>query len=214
MDSSSSTANLNYDNVAGNYYDKYGSRNPVARKLMDGFLRAFDALSVESGAKTAYEVGCGEGMLSLRLIERGLSSKGSDVEADIVTEANRRAVEQGQGPIFETRNLFELGPEEVVADLVVCCEVLEHIPSPADAIDHLARLTRSHLLVSVPREPLWRILNMARGKYLSVLGNTPGHLNHWSSAQFVDAISRRFEIVEVRKPLPWTMILCRARRSA
>ena len=214
MDSSSSTANLNYDNVAGNYYDKYGSRNPIARKLMDGFLRVFDALSAESHAKTAYEVGCGEGMLSLRLIERGLSAAGSDVEVDIVTEANRRAVEQGQGPIFDTRNLFELSPDNVVADLVVCCEVLEHIPSPADAIDHLASLTRSHLLVSVPREPLWRILNMARGKYLRALGNTPGHLNHWSSAQFVDAISRRFEIVEVRKPLPWTMILCRARGSA
>ena len=36
------------------------------------------------------------------------------------------------------------------------------------------------LLVSVPREPLWRGLNMARGAYMRDLGNTPGHVNHWS----------------------------------
>jgi 2-polyprenyl-3-methyl-5-hydroxy-6-metoxy-1,4-benzoquinol methylase len=209
----SPSVNLDYDNVAGNYYDKYASRNPIARRLMDGFLRTFDALSVESQAKTSYEVGCGEGMLSLRLSERGVRVAGSDVDANIVKEANRRAGEQGREPLFDTGNLFELGAEDVAADLVVCCEVLEHIPSPTDAIDHLASLTRSYLLVSVPREPLWRILNVARGKYLRALGNTPGHLNHWSTAQFIDAISRRFEIVEVRRPLPWTMILCRIRKS-
>ena len=38
----------------------------------------------------------------------------------------------------------------------------------------------AHLLVSVPREPLWRALNVARGAYLRELGNTPGHVNHWS----------------------------------
>ena len=32
------------DVVAGNVYDKYHTRNPVARRLMDGFLQSFDAL--------------------------------------------------------------------------------------------------------------------------------------------------------------------------
>jgi hypothetical protein len=30
----------------------------------------------------------------------------------------------------------------------------------------------------VPREPIWRIGNMARGRYLGDLGNTPGHIQH------------------------------------
>jgi hypothetical protein len=49
----------------------------------------------------------------------------------------------------------------------------------------MARCAERHLLVSVPREPLWRMLNMARGAYWPALGNTPGHLNHWSRRSFV-----------------------------
>ena len=53
-------------------------------------------------------------------------------------------------------------------------------PSPEATLAEMARVARRHLLVSVPREPLWRGLNMARGAYLRDLGNTPGHVNHWS----------------------------------
>ena len=49
----------------------------------------------------------------------------------------------------------------------------------------MARVARRWLLVSVPHEPLWRALNVARGAYLRELGNTPGHLNHWTRAAFV-----------------------------
>ena len=65
------------------------------------------------------------------------------------------------------------------------------------------------LLVSVPREPLWRALNMARGAYLKDLGNTPGHLNHWSKRGFVQLLSRYGNVVEARSPFPWTMLLVR-----
>jgi hypothetical protein len=53
------------------------------------------------------------------------------------------------------------------------------------------------------------MLNMARGAYWSTLGNTPGHLNHWSRGSFVKLLSRHGEVVEVRSPFPWTMLLVR-----
>ena len=65
------------------------------------------------------------------------------------------------------------------------------------------------MLVSVPREPLWRGLNMARGAYLRDLGNTPGHLNHWSKREFAGLLRRYGEVVELRSPFPWTMALVR-----
>jgi hypothetical protein len=40
------------------------------------------------------------------------------------------------------------------------------------------------------------------------LGNTPGHLNHWTRRGFVSFLESRFEVVSVRTPLPWTMALC------
>jgi hypothetical protein len=73
----------------------------------------------------------------------------------------------------------------------------------------MARCAARHLLVSVPREPLWRALNMARGAYWSALGNTPGHLNHWSRRSFLELLSHHGEVVEVRSPFPWTMVLVR-----
>jgi 2-polyprenyl-3-methyl-5-hydroxy-6-metoxy-1,4-benzoquinol methylase len=214
MSSSSTSAALGYDNVGGNFYDKYNTRNPIARYLVDGFLKAFDELASMSNAKTAYEVGCGEGMLSLRLLAKGLRVHGSDVDPDIVEEANRQAEESDYGKPFTLRNLYDLDESEGAAQLVVCCEVLEHIPDPAAALDRLARLARPCLLLSVPREPLWRILNMARGKYLLALGNTPGHINHWSSRQFLELLAERFEIIAVHQPLPWTMALCRQREPS
>ena len=58
-------------------------------------------------------------------------------------------------------------------------------PGPERALAEMARVARGYLLVSVPREPLWRALNIARGAYVRDLGNTPGHLNHWSRRAFV-----------------------------
>jgi hypothetical protein len=61
----------------------------------------------------------------------------------------------------------------------------------------------------VPHEPLWRILNVARGAYVQDLGNTPGHLNHWSRAGFKRLLSAHGQVVETRSPFPWTMLLVR-----
>jgi 2-polyprenyl-3-methyl-5-hydroxy-6-metoxy-1,4-benzoquinol methylase len=94
-------------------------------------------------------------------------------------------------------------------DLVSAIEVLEHLPDPASTVAEMARCARRHLLVSVPREPLWRALNIARGAYLSTLGDTPGHLNHWSKRSFVRLLARHGEVAEIRTPLPWTMLLVR-----
>src|SRR5262245_61578010 len=77
-----------YANVPGNYYDKYNTRNPVARYLMSGFLKSFDALAERTGVRDAYEVGCGEGHLSMRLCDRGWAVRGSDLEAVSVEAAN------------------------------------------------------------------------------------------------------------------------------
>jgi len=196
---------------AGNHYDKYRTKNPIARKLMSGFLDAFDALAARVPVANALEIGCGEGELSIRLAQRGFRVRGCDISAEIVEEARRRAAAAGVEASFWPQPIEQVDVDAEAASLVVCCEVLEHVDDPVRAVDILARLARPHLLASVPREPLWRMLNMARGKYLGALGNTPGHVNHWSRRGFLALLSTRFEIIEVRSPLPWTMVLCRVR---
>ncbi|HZJ28201.1 MAG TPA: methyltransferase type 11, partial [Acidimicrobiia bacterium] len=58
----------------------------------------------------------------------------------------------------------------------------------------------------VPREPLWRVANMARGKYWRDLGNTPGHIQHWGRRSFAARVACHFDIVSVASPPPWTMV--------
>jgi SAM-dependent methyltransferase len=196
--------------AGGNVYDKYSTSNPIERRLVGGFLGRVGELAARSGAREAHEVGCGEGELSLLLARRGLSVRGSDISAEVIEEARRRAARAGVEIAYRAASITELEPRTDAAELVVCCEVLEHLADPDRGLEVLAGLARPWLLVSVPREPAWRALNLARLKYLGELGNTPGHLGHWSRRGFVEFLNTRVEVVEVRSPLPWTMALCRA----
>jgi 2-polyprenyl-3-methyl-5-hydroxy-6-metoxy-1,4-benzoquinol methylase len=201
--------------VTGNTYDKYGSTNPVVRRLMAGFERSLDELFELAAPSSLLDVGCGEGVLVHRWAER--VGGGRVVGIDLEEESIQAGWQQRQAPNLEYR-VMEAGRADRVEnlpftvnefDLVSAIEVLEHVPDPEHTVSEMARCAERHLLVSVPREPLWRMLNMARGAYWSALGNTPGHLNHWSRRSFVQLLSRHGEVVEVRSPFPWTMLLVR-----
>jgi 2-polyprenyl-3-methyl-5-hydroxy-6-metoxy-1,4-benzoquinol methylase len=195
--------------VTGNTYDKYGSSNPVVRRLMGGFERSLDELLDRAAPRSLLDVGCGEGVLAQRWARRLLDARlvGIDLEEDSIQAgwAKHRA------PNLEYR-VMEAGTlpfADGEFELASAIEVLEHLPDPERTVSEMARCAGHHLLVSVPREPLWRMLNLARGAYWSARGNTPGHLNHWSKRSIVELLSRHGEVVEVRSPFPWTMVLVR-----
>ena len=48
----------------GNTYDKYGSSNPVVRRLMAGFQRTLAELFERAEPDSVLDVGCGEGVLT------------------------------------------------------------------------------------------------------------------------------------------------------
>lgn len=208
---------------AGNVDTKYETRNPVARRLVNGFLHAFDDLTARSGASRVLDVGCGEGVLSCRLGRRGCSVFGVDVSETVIDHARARWAAAGAATAqpgqdrpevrFAVNDLYALDPARHRAPLVTCCEVLEHVPDPATAMARLVTLSEAWLLLSVPREPVWRFLNMARGRYLGALGNTPGHVQHWSQRGFLTFLAPYLEVVAVRAPLPWTMVLGRPRHQ-
>lgn len=201
--------------VVGNCYDKYGSRNPIVRWLIKGFESALTELVDKVKPVLIHEVGCGEGYWTLRWLEQGIAARGSDFSETVIELAQANAVEQKLSPdVFKICSIYDLDPVSDAAELVVCCEVLEHLERPQDGLYRLQLVASPYLIVSVPREPLWSIMNMARGKYLSSLGNTPGHIQRWSRREFIRFVSRYFEVEEVRTPVPWTMLLCRRSRLA
>jgi 2-polyprenyl-3-methyl-5-hydroxy-6-metoxy-1,4-benzoquinol methylase len=161
-----------------------------------------------TGAREAHEVGCGEGELAIRLARRGLEVRGSDASPEVIAEAGRRARAAGLELELKAAPLEALEPSDDAAELIVCCEVMEHLPDPDAALEVVGRLASPWAIISVPREPLWRALNLGRLKYVGSLGNTPGHLQHWSRRGFARFVERRLELVELHSPPPWTMALC------
>ena len=195
--------------VTGNTYDKYGSGNPVVRRLMAGFERDLDELFGIAAPTSLLDVGCGEGVLVHSWAQRLGAARvvGIDLEEESIQAGwSERRAPNLEYRVMEAENLPFADRE---FDLASAIEVLEHVPDPEHTVSEMARCAERHLLVSVPREPLWRMLNMARGAYWPALGNTPGHLNHWSRRAFVEMLSRHGEVAEVRSPFPWTMLLVR-----
>jgi SAM-dependent methyltransferase len=191
----------------GNTFDKYGSTNPVVRRLMVGFHSTLDDLWAKAAPESILDVGCGEGVLTYEWAERLGERRIVGIDLDdpkLRAEWDRRERPNLEFRAAEATSLPFVADE---FDMTCAIEVLEHVPEPEATLAEMARVARRHLLVSVPREPLWRGLNMARGAYPRQLGNTPGHVNHWSKGAFVRLLSRYGTVEEARSPFPWTMLL-------
>jgi ubiquinone/menaquinone biosynthesis C-methylase UbiE len=195
--------------VTGNTYDKYGSTNPVVRRLMATFERTLNELFVQADPQSLLDVGCGEGVLVHKWAQRLGDKRVVGIDLDdpqLHAQWAQRTAPNLEYKVMRAENLPFADDE---FDVATAIEVLEHVPDPAHTVAEMARVAGRWLIVSVPREPLWRGLNVARGAYLKQLGNTPGHVNHWSKRSFVTLLERHGEVVEARSPFPWTMLLVR-----
>lgn len=199
--------------IEGNYEDKYNAKNPVSKLLMNNFLNSFKSLlsDIDEGEiETVCEVGVGEGSLLKSLVNIFPKAKywATDLSDNEVKKAkkNLKSKKNVNFSVQNAENLFKFKDKQF--DLVICCEVLEHVKNYRKALNELRRISRKYILISVPNEPIWRILNMTRGKYLFDLGNTPGHLNHWSKSNFIKFIEKEgLVIIDKKYPFPWQMIL-------
>jgi 2-polyprenyl-3-methyl-5-hydroxy-6-metoxy-1,4-benzoquinol methylase len=195
----------------GNTFDKYGSASPVVRRLMARFERSLIGLLEQAAPATLLDVGCGEGVLTERFAAR--LSPGEVVGIDL-DDPGLRAHWAQREPRRENLRFAAMTAERLdfpagAFELVCATEVLEHVVDPEVVLGEMTRVAAGWLLVSVPSEPLWRMLNLARGAYAGALGNTPGHLQHWTPRGLRRLLARHGEVVALRHPAPWTMALVR-----
>jgi SAM-dependent methyltransferase len=192
----------------------------IGRKLLDGYFRGVESLVNASGILQhkkvkAIEIGCGEGFSTQRLrnmLPGNVELKASEFVGSLVPKAQERNpdVKVFEESVYETKHADES------FDLIFLLEVLEHLDYPDKALGELARILKpdGYLVLGVPREPLWCSLNMARGKYLLHLGNTPGHFNHWPTFALKRFVGKHFgPVVAKRTPLPWTQVLAQKRST-
>lgn len=194
--------------IVGTTGNKYESKNPVTRYLISNFDRAVADLASSISPSRILEIGCGEGHITKILLQCTKARiHATDISASVLAEA-RTALNSGRVS-YEVTSIEALKIAKA-PDMVVCCEVLEHLTDPLRGLEALRSSGANWYLLSVPREPLWRALNTVRGAYLKNLGNSPGHIQHWSKSSFVKLVSEYFEVSSIRLPIPWTIVLCRS----
>lgn len=190
----------------GNAYDKYSSSNPIERRLMAGFFGSLDACLPTNAPTRVLEVGMGEAEIAARVQAR--YPMAAIVGIDLPDPELAAAWDEHKIP-GAFADIARLPFPDDSFDLVLAIEVLEHVPDPDAALRELARVGHGSYVLSVPREPTWRVANMARGKYIGALGNTPGHIQHWSQRGFRRFVGSHFDVVTTRAPFPWTMVAAR-----
>src|SRR6202050_3008054 len=148
--------------VTGNTYDKYGSSNPVVRRLMARFEANLDGLLDMAAPGSLLDVGCGEGVLVHRWAQR--MGEGRVVGVDLEEESIQAGWAERQAANLEYRILeaADLPFANDEFDLASAIEVLEHLPEPERTLAEMARCAGRHLLVFVSRQPLWRVLTTSQ----------------------------------------------------
>lgn len=191
----------------GNHYDKSATHHPVERRLVAGFGAALASV-LPADAKRVLDVGCGEGHGMSEVVRAWPNAVVAGV--DIADPGwLRRWHTRGSRVAVADAAALPFGSSSF--DLVLALEVLEHVADPRAALRQMAAVCDGVVVLSVPWEPLWRVGNLLRGRYVGDLGNTPGHIQHFTRRGFLRVVGEHFEVEAVRRPFPWTLVRARAR---
>jgi SAM-dependent methyltransferase len=187
---------------------KFQTGNPVVRAMIDGFFRKLDGVVRPLRPSSVLDAGCGEGESIVRLGELlGPRITAVDIEERCIARTRERlpAVETAQADVTA------LPFADSCFDLVICLEVVEHVPSPERAIAELARVAARDVVISVPYEPWFRIGSLMRGKHVRSLGNHPEHVNHFNRASLRRLLDPHLDVRAVEVAFPWLIAAARVR---
>jgi SAM-dependent methyltransferase len=188
---------------------KYRRSGGVEGRLLSRFRARLLAEVVPLAPPRVLDAGCGEGHVTAWLTAMLPASQVTGVDGRRGALLEFRARNPGV-PALEG-DLGDLPFPDGAFDLVVCTEVLEHLPEPRVVLRELGRVCAGHLFLTVPHEPFFRAGNVARGRYVSRLGSTPGHRSTWSRRGFLRAVAAEAEPVRWVSMFPWQGVLARPR---
>lgn len=175
------------------------------RYVTTRFLDNAALLACSRGIKTILDIGCGEGFFASRL--------GNEMMIELDISIPSLKIAKLSNPMMQciAGDISHLPFKSASFDLVIAMEVLEHLNDPEKAIMEVRAISRKYCLFSVPNDPFFKTMNLFRGKNLRLFGNDPKHVQSWNEKRFLKLISKYFDVLEIRKPFPWIMVMCEKR---
>lgn len=165
------------------YYESQGESTPRTEELAplryDGERRRAAAIRDLLGALDGLivlDVGCGDGYL-LQCISRGCREMhGIDLASSRIAQAQERFESLGLPVHLEVADACHLPFTDASIDVVVCTEVLEHLPDPLVALCEIRRVLRpgGRTVVSVPHREL---INWQRCVHCHKMTPASGHFH-------------------------------------
>jgi 2-polyprenyl-6-hydroxyphenyl methylase/3-demethylubiquinone-9 3-methyltransferase len=151
---------------------KWWDKNSEFKPLHDiNPLRAnyIDQHSPVAQAKLV-DVGCGGGVLSEAMAQRGATVTGIDMGETPLSVAKLHALESGLNIDYRQSTAEQLADEQSESfDIVTCLEMLEHVPDPSSVIKACARLCKpgGHLFFStLNRNPKSYLFSIISAEYI------------------------------------------------
>jgi len=197
-------------------HERYGNRqkylnpSPIQRMLLGRFQKKIRELVQQTDASAVLDVGCGEGF-GIEHLNKHLphvTYVGGDFSAEAMmwgsTNLNYCAT-------LINMDIHHLPFSNNCFPLVMCLEVIEHLPAPVIALQELARVSAEYILLSTPHEPWFRGANLMRGKHKRALGNDPEHLQNFTGRALRRMVDSTIDILWHRYVFPWQIILGRKR---
>lgn len=194
------------DDTAARHLHKYANRNVFHRLTLNRFFDEVIHEIRQIQPESVLEFGCGEGLFLREVEKRGLGFE-SFLGLDLRRDAIEMAKELHPGHTFFEGDLLGWDCPEKYFDLVIASQVLEHLPQPERYLEPLVACSGKYLLLTVPWEPWFRMMNLLRGRDLGRLGNHPEHINRWGVGQFERFVAPYANIIRTRTVFPFIIII-------
>ena len=162
-----------YKRLGAYHWDSY-KNDPVYRTHVDYIVENCK----KKPRGTLLDVGCGDGLISCFLAEKGFKIKGIDIE----NEGIRLAQSKCSSVVFEVKDVFDVKEQ---FDYLLASEVIEHLYNPDEFLQKIKALFRKEALITAPKRDYYKQLD-------------PYHFREYSIFEFESLLEKYFKSFQVR----------------
>ena len=133
---------LKFSELAATWWDREGPMRAL-HDINPARLNWIDKLASLAG-KRVLDVGCGGGILTEAMAQRGATVLGIDLAGKPLTVARLHALDSDAQVEYRECTAESMAAEAPQSfDIVTCMEMLEHVPDPQQTVQACATLTKS-----------------------------------------------------------------------